>query len=109
LLRAAASVNAGCQFTRIVRSEAGLSERPKQVFESLEPEEIDRLVGHLKMHLGRFATFGARRLRLIRNSLGMDVAGLFELLDQAFEQPFALLCGHLLEFLADFLGAIVVK
>ncbi len=108
-LRGAAGFDAGCQIARIVRAEARFPERAEQILERLESEEVDGFVRDLNIHLAigvaRAAGTAFVGLRLI----GVDVAVIHQLLDQAIHQVVHLLGRHVFECLLDALGLLGIE
>ena len=79
-------------------SETALAQRTEQVFERLEAQEIDALIGNLDFDF-RVAPFARAALRLLR----IDVALVSQLLHKALYQLVHLLLRHALQLLADLL------
>ena len=48
----AGGLDAGGQVARVVRAEAGMSQRPEQVFQGFETQKVDALVGDLHVYSG---------------------------------------------------------
>ena len=70
----AAGFHAGGEVAGVVPARAAVAERPEQVAQRLEAEEVERLVGHLELHLLRLAFTGAAAL-LPPLPLGLEIGG----------------------------------
>jgi hypothetical protein len=108
-LRGAASLNASSQIARVVGAEAGFAEGAEQILERLESEEVNGFVRNLDVHLAIGVACASRAAFVGLRLIGVDVAVVHQLLDQAIHHVDHLLGRHVFEGLLDALGLIGIE